>query len=171
MSDTFTLSTMPTIKFEWGSTFKQFVKQFQPHCAQLLCIVTEIHPQGQTTETLVFYQKKDQLPKNTHFVHHDHDLYIFASLDNLITYCVFGYPAACIFYPHFDSITDTATPVKNNEINNEIKEVKEVKKPVIIEYIGDTVDVIKIVHQGRKLEFPKPNKMVEIKKVKVFEMS
>lgn len=74
--------------FKQGLNFKQFLFQFQKYCPQLLCLHEDV---------LYFYDKKEDLPKNLHFLGHKNEYY-FADSEGK-EYCVFNQDAATFLSP------------------------------------------------------------------------
>ncbi len=94
---------------------------------------------------LHFYDKKENIPKNIHPTTTIGNAYSFEDTENK-QYTVFGIEAAKLLYPPFK------LPIINI-------------KP-IIEYIKD--ENLIIYHQHKMYEFPRSNKIIEIRKGNVF---
>lgn len=141
---TFRLSNINHVNFTQGMHYSEFLEQFQNYAQQLLCLVdNQLH----------FYDKKDHIPKNVTYVSHHNNQYHFK--DDQKHYTVFGIEAAKLFCPSY-----------------QIKEIKEEPKreikPIIVEYISKEDLNLIIYQQGHEYQFPRSNKILEIKKGKVF---
>lgn len=134
---TIQLSNVNQISFNQGMTYSDFLEQFQNHAQQLLCLIDgKLH----------WYDKKENIPKNIHPTLVKDNQYHFED-DQGKTYIVFGIDASKLFYP--------PKPM-----------VKDLPKPIIIEYIKDDLNLI--IYHDQKYEFPRSNKILEIKKGNVF---
>ena len=137
---TYQLSNINQITFQQNMTFSDFLEQFQNYASPLLCIIDN---------KLHFYDKKEYIPKNIHPTTTVGNAYSFEDdvngpLSAVKKYTVFGIDAARLFYPSFNIINI---------------------KP-IIEYIKD--ENLIIYDHGKKYEFPRSNKNLEIRKGNVF---
>ena len=95
---------------------------------------------------LYFYDKKEHIPKNIHPTTVIGNQYNFDDTEGN-HYTVFGIDAAKLFYPSIDK-----KPLES--------------KPIIIEYVKDDLNLI--IYHGQKYEFPRSNKILEIRKGNVF---
>ncbi|HSW76550.1 MAG TPA: hypothetical protein VLG50_05870 [Candidatus Saccharimonadales bacterium] len=134
---------MDNIKIESGMTFEQFLSQFQPYCPHVICLETDV----QYNQWIMIYKKLDQIPTDIKYINTMNDYYHFINTVTNHRYCLFGYDAACIFYPKLD----------NKSINHSL-----------IEYIGDYDRSVVLYYGNKTLEFKKSKKMLELTTVKIF---
>lgn len=163
-----------TVEFRQEVTFENFVGQFQPYCAKLLCVIdgTILH----------YYDKKGPLPTNLRFDYKQRRRtlteYYFRSIDTDTLYCVFGREAARIIYPRIDEVDPEASQEASSKINTAkklfrppiVQPIKSPKLPLFREQVQESTRIassipefITIVDKGVKLTFPNPNYPVEVR--------
>ncbi len=101
------------IEFFNGSTFENFMGQFQKYSTSILCIIDGA--------LLKIFNTHDHIPKNIRF---DYKLnkeyvieYYFRDIEDNTLYCVFGRDAAKIFFPHLDRVDPHIVSNRNNTNN------------------------------------------------------
>lgn len=100
------------VEFNQEATFENFVGQFQPYCAKLLCVVdgTSLH----------YYDKTGSVPTNIRFDYKQRrgslTEYYFRDIETDTLYCVFGREYARIFYPRLDEIDPDAQSTQSSAI-------------------------------------------------------
>lgn len=109
----------------------------------------------QNDEEVLFLTKLSEIPKSILFtnkkcIDEGEIEYYFKNTAITSNYCVFGYQAACLFYPPLKRLLET------------------VKAPVIMEPLGRLDKQLTIIHANRVIEFPRFNKIIEIKTLNVF---
>lgn len=127
--------------------YKRFLAACQKRYTGLLVLQNE--------EQVLFLTKLSEIPKSILFINkkcidEDEMEYYFKNTAINDTYCVFGYQAACLFYPPLKRLLETA------------------KAPVIMEPLGRLDKQLTIIHANRVMEFPRFNKIIEIKTLNVF---
>ena len=153
---TFQLSNIDQVCFEQGMSYSDFLEQFQNYASQLLCLIDgKLH----------YYDKKENIPKNIHPTTSKGNQYYFEDNQGK-KYTVFGIDAANLFYP----IKPVKSAVKSGSMfiqKPKISETPTKSKPIIIEYIKDDLNLI--IYHDQKYEFPRSNKILEIRKGTVFD--
>lgn len=131
-----------SIKIDQDVNFIQFISQLQEQCQNILSII-EIN----NIQTLHYYEKKQQLPKNIKFISNVNDIYQFCSEDDT-KYYIFGWRAAKIFFPSLELTTKKM-------------------KPIITEYISQYKHKI-LYDKGKKYKFPYNDKKLIITTIYIF---
>ena len=172
------------IKFEQGSTYENFIGQFQKNCPKILCVVDGTK--------LNIYDKKDIGNKNIKFDYvkqvNNIQEYYFRDINDDTLYCVFGEDAASYLYPDIKSMKKKCVDNEISSINNKCEEISSMnvdkgledtpyeQKEIIgrkinIDYIKNLninnrlpPDVITIFDGGEKILFPNYDHDIHISK-------
>jgi hypothetical protein len=146
------------IDFDQDDTFENFIGQFQPVCSKLICIIDGT--------ILRYYDKPGSIPKNIRFDYKQHKRkiteYYFRDIGTDSLYCVFGRPAALIFYPRLDEVdpmpVEPRLPVHVSEIDARSQPRSHSEPTVTPDALGIRVlgPIPSLLPPGRQISAPEP---------------